>query len=196
MFYDKNINNKIFCYLKLLTLLFAKTTYSNNLSCENIVTINISEACFLSLINRNININMLEGVFLIITLNYLKKTKFKISNFKIWCLIYLHWNIEFCKSINHPFIISLGHNLPPLIIFAMNLKKYEKYLNYWTSMRGICLMRTGLELIFIDKLVFKKKSLDYKISLLTSLLIYYIKDNQIKQGVWLTNLINTIPFTF
>lgn len=184
-------NIKIFNYVKFFTIVSCCTPFINKYEKSKLININILEACILSLINNGINLNVLEGFFLIIMLNKIKKKSHK-KIFNLWVIIYFHWNMRFCKDIYYPLTISLGHNLPPLIYFFTDINNIKECIDYWCIVRGGSLLRTFFEIIFINHSKWENKNLNYKLSILSSIIFYYLKYNTLKKGVLLTNLLHII----
>lgn len=118
---------------------------SDRISCTTVININILQAVIEAYYNDGKKKNGLEGVFLMLFLTYLKKTPLnentKKNLFKIWTLIYFHWNTVFCINQGYGHKQPLVHNLPAVITtLTKEFTTFDNYLFYWKSVRGSSLL--------------------------------------------------------
>ena len=133
-------------------LFFGFIPISERFSSTMIVNINIMQAVTEAYFNDGKKKNGLEGLFLILFLISIKKISSDDNTkkilFKIWTLIYLHWNMVFCINQDYDYKSSLTHNLPPLITtLTKKFPTFDNYLFYWTSVRGCSLLMNAIYII-------------------------------------------------
>ena len=142
----KKNNNFFFDVVKGITIFFLFfVPYSDKISCTTAINVNIFEAVLEAYYNDEKKKNGVEGVFLMLFLTYITKKSLnentKNNLFKIWTLIYLHWNIIFCINQDYGYQSALTHNLPAFITtLTKKFTTFEDYLFYWKSVRGCSLI--------------------------------------------------------
>lgn len=138
----------IFTIIKFLTLHIPKIECLSKYGYIHITQLNILEAVIDDILTNKQIPNAILGVNVMLLLPIMKEIQIiDCEGFKLWSILYIIWNMEFCKNKGFGIQESFAHNYPTLIKILLSFGYTPaQLLSDWGSYRFGSLMT-----FFIDK---------------------------------------------